>query len=417
MIREDFATGPQRHRVFKILSEILRLCGFGGFTSKPPTGAPPSIWRAFLKGYPARLSLAFLLALYFVSLFAGFIAPYHYSSQDRRAPLCPPSRLHFIDSEGQFHLRPFIYRVRLIDPMTMAYAEDTSKRYPIEFFVKGESYLLFGFIESSRHLIGVAGKDDLETPPRFYLFGADVLGRDIFSRAIWGSQMPLFVGPLGLLLAFSIGILLGSISGYLGGTVDAVFMRFAEVVLSLPALFLILALRTAFPLSVSPLQVASMMLIIFSAVGWAEISRIVRGMVLSLKNSEYVQSAVAMGANNRWIIARHILPNLLPVIVVQATLTIPTFILAEVSLSFLGVGVQEPTASWGTMLASAQEVATLKANAWVLAPGVFVLLTVLSFNVLGDRLRDALDPRYRTNLGVTPVDDTVTQPIASGKIY
>ena len=329
-----------------------------------------------------RIGLAILASLYLLSLFGGFLAPYNHRSQAKDTPFLPPTRLHFVDAQGTFHARPFIYRPRITDRLLFAYDEDQSQTYPLRFFVRGESYHWLGVIESNWHLLGVEGH---ETAPRLHLLGTDNLGRDVLARLLYAGQISLVIGPVGLLLAYLLGVGLGAVSGYFGGVLDSVLMRAAEIVMSLPTLILILAFRAAFPLSVTPRQVATMMITIFAAVGWAEVARLTRNLALAERVKDYVTSAISLGASNLRIIARHVLPNITTPLLTQFALTAPTFILAEITLSFLGVGVQEPSASWGTMLADAKDLSVLRNYWWMLVPVACVFVTALAFQLLGER--------------------------------
>lgn len=328
-----------------------------------------------------RIGLAVLIAFYFLSLLGGFIAPYNFRSQSRATPFLPPTRMHFFDEPGAFHLRPFIYRPQLTDPLMFGYGEDRVSRYPLSFFVRGENYDLFGLFTSSLHLMGIEGG---ENAPRLHLLGTDGLGRDLLARLLYGGQISLLVGPLGLLLAYLIGVSIGAVSGYYGGVIDALLMRAADVTMSLPALILILALRAAFPLSISPREAALMMLIIFAAVGWAEVARLTRNLVAAERRRDYVAAAIVGGTRDGRIIARHILPNVSAPLLTQFAISAPAFILAEIALSFLGVGVQEPSASWGTLLADAQDISVLKNYLWMTTPALFIFLTALAFHLLGE---------------------------------
>lgn len=336
-----------------------------------------------LKTLPGRkrLGLLILATLFVLSLCGGFIAPYNFRTQSRATPFLPPTRIHFFDAAGVFHLRPFIYRPRMTDPLLFGYAEQRTQRYPLTFFTHGEGYELFGMIPAHLHLVGVVGGEDA---PRLHLLGTDALGRDVLARLLYAGQISLIVGPVGLLLAYLIGVSAGAVSGYFGGMVDSALMRAAEVVMSLPTLILIIALRAAFPLSVTPRQVSLMMLAIFAGVGWAEVARLTRNLFAAERGRDYVAAATASGAGDGRIIARHILPNVRTPLVTQFALTAPAFILAEIALSFLGVGVQEPSASWGTLLADAQDISVLKNYWWMLTPAACVFLTALAFHLLGE---------------------------------
>ncbi len=331
-----------------------------------------------------QTGLAILAVLYLLSLFGGFLAPYNHRSQAKETPFLPPTRLHWFDDS--FHLRPFIYRPRITDRLLFAYAEDRMQSYPLHFFVRGESYYWLGLVEANWHLVGIEGG---ENAPRLHLLGTDNLGRDVLARLLYAGQISLVIGPVGLLLAYLLGVSIGAVSGYFGGILDSVLMRAAEIVMSLPTLILILAFRAAFPLSVTPRQVATMMITIFVAVGWAEVARLTRNLALAERVKDYVTSAVSLGASNTRIVARHILPNISTALLTQFALTAPTFILAEITLSFLGVGVQEPSASWGTMLADAKDLSVLKNYWWMLVPVGCVFLTALAFQLIGERREDS----------------------------
>ena len=329
------------------------------------------------------IGFTILVVLYLLSLFGGFLAPYNHHSQSKDTPYLPPTSIHFFDANHSMHFRPFIYRPRMIDRLNFGYEEDRTQMYPLKFFTRGESYDLFGLIPLNLHLSGVA--ENSSTDPKFHLLGTDGLGRDVLARLLYAGQLSLIIGPFGLLLAYLIGVSLGAISGFFGGITDSILMRAAEIVMSLPTLILILAFRAAFPLSITPRQVAFMMIAIFAAVGWAEVARLTRNLVIAERVKDYVISAISLGANNIRVITKHILPNIATPLLTQFALTAPVFILAEITLSFLGVGVQEPGASWGTLLDSAKDIGVLKNYWWMLSPVICVFLTALAFQMLGER--------------------------------
>ena len=337
---------------------------------------------------PALAAAVLLAALYALALLGPFVAPYGQESADRARFYQPPQRLHWVDERGVFHLLPFIRPLVAREGGEFEYAEEPARRVPIRFFVLGESYRWLGLVPSNVHLFGV------DEPQRVMMLGADGFGRDVFSRLIFGSQISLTIGLVGIAISFSIGMLLGGISGYFGGWLDGLLMRFCELLLSIPGLYLILALRSVFPADLPSPLVYLGIVSILALVGWASLARVIRGLVLSIRESEYVTAAEALGIGRVRILVRHILPNTLSFAIVAATLAIPGYILGEVVLSFLGVGVQEPAASWGNMLNQARSLRVLSSFPWLLyAPGAAIVLTVMAYNVLGDGLRDALDPR------------------------
>jgi peptide/nickel transport system permease protein len=317
-------------------------------------------------------------------LFGDFIAPYDHTQQIRNSPASPPSRIRFVDVEGRIHVRPFIYRTILADPLSRTYAEDTSTRSDISFFVPGEGYALFGLVPARTHLFG------LETAApdiRINVLGTDDLGRDRFSRLIQAIRFSLIVAPLGAFLAWLIGFAVGLVSGYSGRRADSALMGIADTMLALPALILILAARAAFPLELPPFRAAVLLILIFALTGWAEIARITRSLVRSIKEQEFVLAAKCVGLSDLSIVIRHILPNALPAIVRQGLVVLPYFLLAEAALSFLGVGVQEPAPSLGNLLAAAADINRLQREPFlVLAPGIVIALFMLAVRLLGSSL-------------------------------
>jgi peptide/nickel transport system permease protein len=258
----------------------------------------------------------------------------------------------------------------------------------IHLFVRGEAYQFLGFIPSKVHLFGTGN-------PNFpvYLLGTDEYGRDIFTRVLYGSQISLSIGLIGICITFAFGMLMGGISGYFGGLSDDVIMRLCELIMSIPGLYLILALRAVFPAKMKSSTVYLLIMVILSFIRWAGTARVLRGMVLTLRERQYVLAARTLGQSNWRIIMRHLLPNTFSYVIVAATLSVPYYILGEVTLSYLGVGIQEPQASWGNMLTAAQNPDYLVHYPWLLAPGAAIFITVLAFNFLGDGLRDAVDTK------------------------
>jgi peptide/nickel transport system permease protein len=354
----------------------------------PPQSPGRVFWNQFRKSQIAVVGGGVLVILYALALFAPFVAPYPQDAMDRERFYHPPMGLRWVDAEGRFHLGPFVHATRVVNQRRFEYAEDRAATYPVRLFAKGAPYRLFGFIPTDRHLFGV------EAPGRLYLLGTDGLGRDVFSRLLFGAQISLTVGLVGIAISFTLGLLLGGISGYFGGWVDNLIMRGTELLLSIPGLYLLIALRAIFPTDLPSQQVYLGIVVILAFIGWAGLARIIRGMVLSIRRQEYVAAAEALGMSRLRIIARHILPNTMSFVIVAATISIPAYILGEVVLSFIGLGVQEPAASWGNMLSQARSLRVLTSFPWMLfAPGAAIFVTVLAFNFFGDGLRDALDPR------------------------
>ena len=359
---------------------------------EPPPQSPWRIfWRQMKKSPLAIIGGSVLLLFYLLAIVAPFVAPYTEEEMDRRRYFHPPHSLHLIDRQGTFHLRPFVRETRLANPQQFRYEEIESEERPLRFFVRGASYTMLGLVSSNLHLFGV------DNGSRVYLLGTDSFGRDEFSRLLYGGQVSLTVGLVGILISFSLGLILGGVSGYVGGATDSVIMRSTELLLSIPSLYLIIALRAVFPIDLPSQQVYLGIVAILAFIGWAGLARVIRGLVLSIRRNDYVTAAEALGVSRFRIITRHILPNTWSFVIVAATISVPGYILGEVVLSFLGVGVQEPASSWGNMLNQARSLRALTSFPWLLyVPGVAIFLTVMAFNFLGDGLRDALDPRRVT---------------------
>ncbi|MDQ3686639.1 MAG: ABC transporter permease [Acidobacteriota bacterium] len=328
--------------------------------------------------------LCIISLFYFAVLFADFLAPYDYRAQSRREPLAPPTPIRFRDTSGNLHARPFIYERHVVNALERHYVESTERVYPIILFARGYSYKLFGLLETDVHLFGVGGAERANVP-RVHLLGTDAAGRDRLSRLLVATRFSLIVGPAGTLLASALGIFLGCIAGYAGPRTDALLMRAADTMMALPTLVLILAARAAFPLELPPARAVVLLVTIFTVVGWAEMARLARGQVLALRRREFVLAAVGLGLSPARILFRHILPNAARPLIVQASLMLPTFLLAETALSFLGVGLQEPEASWGNMLAAAGDINLLRESGLVLlTPAFALLLFVLGARLLSD---------------------------------
>ena len=351
--------------------------------------SPGVVFWAQMRKSPLAIAGGGILALfYLLALFAPFVAPYPQEEMDRSKYFHPPQGLHWIRADGSFSLRPYVRDMRVTDMSSFTYEEDMSRELPVRFFVRGYSYELMGFLPSNIHLFGV------DAPGRIFVFGSDSFGRDVLSRLLFGAQISLTVGLVGIAISFTLGLLLGGIAGYFGGFADTAIMRTTELLLSIPSLYLIIALRAVFPMDLPSHQVYLGIVAILAFIGWAGLARVIRGLVLSMRKSDYVTAAEALGFSRLRVIARHVLPNTMSYVIVAATLSIPGYILGEVILSFLGVGVQEPSASWGNMLNQARSIRALTSFPWLLfVPGTAIFVTVMAFNFLGDGLRDALDPR------------------------
>lgn len=337
----------------------------------------------------AKWAFVVLLFLYIIILFADFIAPYSSTYSNRDMSYAPPSKIYTITEGGKISL-PYTYNyIREYEPTLMQtiYKQDRSTKYYIKPFVKGESYKILGIIPCNIHLFGVRDGGYI------YPLGTDINGRDVFSRLLFGGRISMTIGFLSLFIVFPIGLLYGGISGYFGGALDIIMMRFAEAIMAIPSFYLLIILAAILPSGMTSIQRFCLIVVILALIGWAGFARVVRGMVLSIKNEEFVQAEKTMGASKLRIILKHILPQTTSYVIIAMTLSVPSYILAESGLSFLGLGIQQPDASWGNMLKEAQEFTNILYRPWLLTPGFLIFIAVLSFNLLGDAIRDFLDPK------------------------
>jgi peptide/nickel transport system permease protein len=350
------------------------------------------VWWAFRRHRLAMAGLVITIILYVVATAPGFFAINDPTQQNARAAYYPPQLIHIIDTaaDGSWSIRPYIHPYTLKrDPQTLSavYSEDKTRKSYVRFFGTGYAYKFFGLFGTTTHLIAS------ENPSQpIFLLGADRLGRCVYSRIMEGAQISLSVGLVGVLLSLSIGIVLGGISGYYGGRIDFAVQRVIEFVLSLPSIPIWLALSAALPHDWPATLNYFMITLILSLTGWAQLARVVRGRFLSLRTEEFVTAARLDGASEWRIIFRHMLPSFTSHIIASISLAIPAMILAETSLSFLGLGLQPPTISWGVLLREAQNIRSIATAPWLFAPGAAVVLAVIALNFLGDGWRDAADP-------------------------
>jgi peptide/nickel transport system permease protein len=353
------------------------------------------MWRRFRRHQLAVVSLWVVVIFYLIAAFAEFIAPTDPSAYSARYTYAPPQGLQFIVTaeDGSWRFQPHVngYKTE-IDPKALrrSFVLDPEEIIPVQFFAPSEPYKLAGFIPMSVKLMGVENKRD-----PFYIMGADRLGRDVLSRLTHGTRISLSIGLAGVTLSLVFGIIIGGFAGYYGGRFDSVVMRIIEFIRSMPTIPLWLGLAAAMPKDWSALQTYFAITIILSLIGWTELARVVRGRFLSLRTEDFVTAAQLDGASDWRIITRHMVPSFTSHIIAAATLAIPGMILAETALSFLGLGLQPPIVSWGTLLQEAQNIRTLASAPWLLAPGVCVVVVILAFNFFGDGLRDAADPHGR----------------------
>jgi len=353
------------------------------------------VWRAFVHHRLAVVSLVVLLLVYLVAIFAEFVAPYSPTQFNADYPYAPPQRIHLIDhTAGGTQVGLFVYGYRTkLDPVTLksSFTVDRSNRIPLTFFARSsQPYRMWGLFEGHRHLIGPR-----DGHSQVYLLGADRNGRDLLSRLIYGTRISMSVGLIGVGLAFVLGLVLGGVSGYFGGRTDTLIQRVVEFFMSLPTLPLWMGLAAALPSGWGPLRRYFAITIILAIMAWTSLARVTRGRFLSLREEQFVTAARLDGNRAGRVIFRHMLPSFTSYLIASLTLSIPGMILAETSLSFLGLGLQEPVVSWGVLLEDAQNIRVVATAPWLMLPGVAVVIAVLALNFVGDGLRDAADPYKR----------------------
>lgn len=341
---------------------------------------PSKLAQAFGRSILAKASLGVLVVLYLGAILAGWLAPYGYDDESRSHSWAPPSNLHWI------HGRPCVHPVAFTfdESARRVYVEDTSRAVAVRLFVNGR---LFGLdsLEASSSADGRSA--------RLYLLGADARGRDLLSRLLYGSRVSLSIGVVGVAISTLIALVVGGLAGFFGGWVDRSLMRVCEIFMLIPSFYLLMLLRATLPLDWDSRVVYLSIVLILSFIGWAGLARVIRGLVQSLRSADYIVAARALGVRPLTILRRHALPQTFGFLAIQASLSIPGYVVAESGLSLLGLGIQDPQTSWGNLLQEAMSIAEIRLHPWSLLPGLALFLAVLTYNLAGDALRDALDPR------------------------
>jgi peptide/nickel transport system permease protein len=329
-----------------------------------------------------KLVVALLIAIHAVIAFGGFFAPNDPTAQNRDFPYAAPMRMHFVDPVGGWSWRPFVYGLKEVPGNPDQYEDDKAQRYPLQFFFRGSVYSIAGLFSSNLHLFGV------REPGRLFLLGSDSLGRDQFSRLLIGGQISLLAGILATLLSLLLGTVLGAAAGFFGKWADEPVMRLTDLFLALPWLYLLLAVRAFLPLSITPVRAFLLIIAVIGFVGWARPARLVRGVVLSVRERRFVTAAQGFGASPWYLLRRHILPQTGSVLLIQAAVLIPQYVLAEVTLSFVGLGVAEPVPSWGNMLANLQQYHVLVSYWWMYLPALALIPVSFGYLMLANAFQN-----------------------------
>ena len=346
------------------------------------------MWLHFKRHKVAMAGLGIVGLMYVLAFLHGFVAPYEKMTRLKLNVYMPPVSIHFYDGE-RLSLRPFVYGVKQgLDPTRKfrVFEEDKSKKYPLRSFVHGDKYKFLGLFETDRHLFGV------DEGGVVALLGTDSLGRDVFSRILYGSAISLSIGLMGVIMSFLLGATLGGVSGFYGRWVDTIIQRIIEFLMSVPTIPLWMGLAAAVPVNWPPTRVYFMITLILSLAGWCGLGRIVRSKILELREEDFTMAAMLAGCSSWQIILRHLLPSTMSYLIVHMTMAIPGMMLGETALSFLGLGLRTPVVSWGVMLNDTMDVSAVLTRPWLMWPAAFVIFFVLACNFMGDGLRDAADP-------------------------
>ncbi len=350
------------------------------------------MWWKFRKHKLAMAGTVVTIIIYIIALFAEFIAPYSPSTNFSQYTYTPPQFPRIVDTSDGIDFGFFVHGYQSevdTESFQRVFTVDKDVKIPMGFFVEGEPYEMWGFIPMNRHLFGPKNPED-----QAFMLGTDRLGRDMLSRVIYGARISMSIGLVGVALSVVLGIALGGASGFYGGRVDNLIQRVIEVIRSIPTIPLWMGLAAALPPGWSGLRVYFGITVILSFIGWTGLARVVRGRFIAMREEDFVTAAKLDGTSERRIIFRHMVPSFMSHIIASVTLSIPAMILAETSLSFLGLGLRPPTVSWGVLLQEAQNIRTVATAPWLFAPGVAIVIAVLALNFMGDGLRDAADP-YR----------------------